>query len=158
MRRQRQRLAAASHHPRQEGLATVATQVGATIAPQRWRCTTRSLLQRTTVEGTASLPAFESVLVGCLTSPFPSTKSLFLWQTTATRTNWRAVKKQSPRHADLLNDDKDDDSVASMALSSLIESDEDDDDDDASSTALGLMADGSGSQPYFQFSVEDMRN
>jgi hypothetical protein len=45
-----------------------------------------------------------------------------------------------------------------MALSSLIESDKDDDDDDASSTALGLMADGSGSQPYFQFSDEDMRN
>jgi hypothetical protein len=45
-----------------------------------------------------------------------------------------------------------------MALSSLIESDKDDDNDDASSTALGLMADGSGSKPYFQFSDKDMRN
>lgn len=63
-----------------------------------------------------------------------------------------------PGHTDLLNGNKDDDRVASIALSSLIESDEDDDDDDASSTTLGLMADGSGSQPYFQFSDEDMHN
>ena len=97
MRCQRQQLAAPSRHPRQGGLATVATQVGATVAPTWWRRTTRSLLRRTTVEGTASLPAFESVLVGHLTSPFPSTKSLFLWQTTATRTNWRAAKTTIPQ-------------------------------------------------------------